>query len=230
MNKNTALKRLLSPETIAVFGGNDAAEAIKQCRATGFDGEIWAVNPQREELNGIPCYKSVSDLPSAPDSSFIAAPPAASIAIIRDLASIGAGGAVCFASGFAEIGGEGTSLQNQLREAAGDMAIIGPNCHGFLNYLDSVALWPDQHGGEKVGSGVALVLQSGNFGINLSMQQRGVDLGYIITIGNKSCLGLHFYLGLLSLPSVYFRRPFFHSCVAGWSTSMTCVRSIPGIR
>jgi acetyl-CoA synthetase len=197
MNKNTALKRLLSPETITVFGGNDAAEAINQCRATGFDGEIWAVNPKREELNGVPCYKSVAELPSAPDSSFIAAPPAASIAIIRELAGIGAGGAVCFASGFAEIGGEGTSLQNQLREAAGDMAIIGPNCHGFLNYLDNVALWPDQHGGKKVESGVALVLQSGNFGINLSMQQRGLDLGYIITIGNKSCLGLHDYIEYL---------------------------------
>jgi acyl-CoA synthetase (NDP forming) len=197
MKKITALKRLLAPGTIAIFGGDDAAEAINQCRASGFTGEIWAVNPKRQELNGLPCFKSVSELPSAPDASFIAAPPDVSVGIIADLAAYGAGGAVCFASGFAEIGGEGASLQNRLCDVAGDMAIIGPNCHGFLNYLDGVALWPDQHGGKRVDRGVALILQSGNFGINLSMQQRGVDLAYVITIGNKSCLGLHDYIDFL---------------------------------
>jgi acetyl-CoA synthetase len=197
MQKDAALKRLLAPETVAFFGGNNAAEAIRQCRAVGFAGEIWAVNPNRAELGGVPCFKSLSDLPAAPDASFIAAPPGASVDIVRELAARGAGGAVCFASGFAEIGGEGAALQNALRDAAANMAVIGPNCHGFLNYLDGVALWPDQHGGERVDRGVALVTQSGNFGINLSMQERGVDLGYVITIGNKSCLGLHDYIEFL---------------------------------
>ncbi len=180
-----------------MFGGRAAAEAINQCRAIGYDGELWAVNPNREEINGVSCFRSAADLPSPPDASFIAAPPAVSVDIIAELASLGAGGAVCYASGFAEIGAEGAGLQNRLREACGEMAVIGPNCHGFLNYLDGVALWPDQHGGERVERGVALVTQSGNFGINLSMQQRGVDLGYVITIGNKSCLGLHDYIEFL---------------------------------
>ena len=197
VNREAALKRLLSPGTVAMIGGNDAAEAIRQCHAIGFDGEIWAVNPKRQELNGVRCFKSIPDLPSAPDASFIAAPPAATVEIVRELAGRGAGGAVCFASGFAEIGARGASLQEDLRDAAGEMAVIGPNCHGFLNYLDGVALWPDQHGGERVDRGVALVTQSGNFGINLSMQQRAADLGYIITIGNKSCLGLHDYIEFL---------------------------------
>jgi acetyl-CoA synthetase len=197
MNAGEALQRLLTPRTVAVFGGNDAAEAISQCRAIGFDGEIWPVNPKRQEMGGIPCFKSVSELPSPPDACFVAAPPSASIEIIRELAERGAGGAVCFASGFAEIGDEGETLQRQLSDAAGDMAVIGPNCHGFLNYFDGVALWPDQHGGDRVERGVALVTQSGNFGINLSMQQRSADIGYIITIGNKSCLGLHDYIDFL---------------------------------
>lgn len=197
MSTNDALKRLLAPKTIAMFGGDDAAEAINQCRTVGFDGEIWPVNPGRPELRGIPCFETVADLPSAPDASFVAAPPAASVEIIRDLAARGAGGAVCYASGFAEIGDQGSELQDQLREACANMAVIGPNCHGFLNYLDGVALWPDQHGGERVDHGIALVTQSGNFGINLSMQQRGIDLGYVITIGNKSCLGLHDYIEFL---------------------------------
>ena len=197
MNRKTALERLLKPRTVAVFGGNDAGEVIGQCRAAGFDGEIWAVNPNRRELHGVPCFAAVADLPAAPDASFVAAPPQATVEIIRDLAALGANGAVCFASGFAETGAEGARLQEQLREMAGDMAIIGPNCHGFLNYLDGVALWPDQHGGQRVDRGVALVLQSGNIGINLTMQQRGLDLGYVISIGNKSSLGLHDYIEML---------------------------------
>jgi len=65
------------------------------------------------------------------------------------------------------------------------------------SYLDGVALWPDQHGGRRVDRGVALVTQSGNLGINLSMQQRDADIGYVITIGNKTCLGIHDYVNFL---------------------------------
>lgn len=197
MRSDDALKRLFSPQTIAMFGGNSAAEAINQCRKIGYDGDIWAVNPKRDELNGVRCYASIADLPAVPDASFVAAPPAASIEIIRELSARGAGGAVCFAAGFAELGAAGAGLQQELREAAGDMPVVGPNCHGFLNYLDGVALWPDQHGGERVERGIALVTQSGNLGINLSMQQRDADLAYVVTIGNKTCLGIHDYINFL---------------------------------
>ncbi|MFQ6006857.1 MAG: acetate--CoA ligase family protein [Woeseia sp.] len=197
MSAKAALERLLKPKTVAVFGGDDAARVIEQCRAAGFDGEVWAVNPKRRELNGVPCFDTVADLPAAPDASFLGTPPAASVEIIRDLAAIGAGGAVCYAAGFAEAGAEGARLQDRLRDAAGVMAIIGPNCHGFLNYFDGVALWPDNHGGRRVDRGVALVLQSGNFGINMSMQLRSLDLGYVITIGNKSSLDIHDFIEML---------------------------------
>ncbi|MDH4110105.1 MAG: acetate--CoA ligase family protein [Gammaproteobacteria bacterium] len=197
MPTQDALRRLFAPRTIAMFGGNSAAEAITQCRKVGFDGEIWAVNPKRSEINGVRCYASIAELPAAPDASFVAAPPAASIEIIRELAASGAGGAVCFAAGFAELGAAGAGLQQELRDAAGDMPVVGPNCHGFLNYLDGVALWPDQHGGRRVERGIALVTQSGNLGINLSMQQRDADLAYVITIGNKTCLGIHDYIEFL---------------------------------
>ena len=197
MSSHAALKRLLKPQTVAVFGGDDAAEVIGQCRAVGFAGEIWAVSPNRRDLGGVACVNSVAQLPGVPDASFVAAPPSASVDIVRDLSARGAGGAVCFAAGFAETGVAGARLQDQLRAAAGDMAIIGPNCHGFLNYLDGVALWPDHHGCQRVERGVALVLQSGNLGINLSMQKRSLDIGYVITIGNNSCLGFHDYIDTL---------------------------------
>jgi acetyl-CoA synthetase len=198
MSKKGALQRLLNPRTVAVFGGNAAAETIRQCLRIGFDGEIWPVNPRRDELTGIPCFASVAELPGAPDASFIGVPRQAAIDVISELSALGAGGAVCYTSGFAEVGGDGVELQQRLVDAAGEMAIVGPNCHGMINYLDGVALWPDEQGCQRVESGVAIVLQSGNIGISLSMQDRSLPVSYVITIGNKADLSFHDYIEALS--------------------------------
>jgi len=184
-DRTAALRRLFSPRHIAVFGGNAAAEAIRQCRNLGFSGEIWPVHPRKESVEGLPCFADVASLPSAPDASFIAVPREATVEIVGELAKRGAGGAICYASGFAEVGGVGLELQQQLVKNAGAMALVGPNCYGMLNYLDGVALWPDQHGGERINRGVALITQSGNIGLNLTMQRRAMPLAYLITVGNK---------------------------------------------
>ncbi|MDA0706235.1 MAG: acetate--CoA ligase family protein [Proteobacteria bacterium] len=197
MTKKEALRRLLQPKSVAVFGGNSAVAVVRQCKKIGFDGDIWAVSPSRKEMGGIPCVASIAELPGIPDASFVAAPPQASLQIIAELSALGAPGAVCFAAGFAEAGSEGEALQKQLREAAGEMAIIGPNCHGFVNYLDGVALWPDEHGGVRTKRGVALITQSGNIALNLTMQQRSLDFAYVISIGNNSTLALGDYIEML---------------------------------
>ena len=180
------LRRLFSPRHIAVFGGASAQEVVRQCKALGFSGQIWPVHPTRTEMQGLPCYANVQALPEAPDASFVAVPRHATVDIVRQLAARGSGGAICYASGFAEVGGEGVALQADLVQAAGAMALVGPNCYGMLNYLDGVALWPDQHGGQRLQRGVALITQSGNIGLNLTMQRRGLPLAYLITVGNKA--------------------------------------------
>lgn len=180
------LQRTFSPQSIAVFGSRAAMEVIRQCRALGYTGAIWPVHPTRTEMEGLPCYASVADLPGAPDAAFIAVPAQATVEVVGQLAARGCGGAICYASGFAEVGPEGAALQRKLVEAAGDMALLGPNCYGMLNYLDGVALWPDQHGGQRLERGVAILTQSGNIGLNLTMQRRALPLAYLITVGNKA--------------------------------------------
>ena len=186
MSQATPLQRLFSPRSIAVFGGRAAVEVIRQCRKLGFSGELWPVHPTRTEMEGLPCFADVAALPSAPDAAYIAVPAEATVQVVQKLVARGAGGAICYASGFAEVGGAGIDLQNALVAAAGDMALIGPNCYGLLNYLDGVALWPDQHGGERLERGVAIITQSGNIGLNLTMQRRALPLAYLITVGNKA--------------------------------------------
>ncbi|NDD34670.1 MAG: CoA-binding protein, partial [Rhodobacteraceae bacterium] len=81
---------------------------------------------------------------------------------------------------------DGASLQAELVSAAGDMPIVGPNCYGFVNYLDQACLWPDQHGGIPVDSGVAIITQSSNIAINLSMHTRALPIAYLMTAGNQA--------------------------------------------
>ena len=186
----SVLRRLLSPQNVVVIGGGVwGRSVIEQCQKLGFEGKIFAVHPTAETLAGVPTYRSVSDLPNAPDAAFIGVNRIATIEQVRTLSAKGAGGAVCFASGFLETKDEdadGAALQSALIEAAGVMPIIGPNCYGFVNYLDRFCLWPDQHGGRAVDTGVAIVTQSSNIMINLSMQQRGLPIAYALTAGNQA--------------------------------------------
>ncbi len=106
---------------------------------------------------------------------------------------MGAGGATCFASGFLESEAEtagGADLQNRLVEAAGDMPILGPNCYGILNYLDTITLWPDQHGGQSCDRGVAIIAQSSNIAINMTMQRRALPVAYVVAAGNQAQTGV----------------------------------------
>ena len=183
------LTRLLAPRTVVVVGGREAAEVVRQCRALGFAGPIWPVNPKARDVAGLACFRDVADLPAAPDAAFVAVPREATVEVVRALAALGAGGAVCYASGFAEVVGGG-ALQADLVRAAGAMPILGPNCYGAVNYLDGVALWPDQHGGCRTGRGVAVISQSGNMGINLTMQDRSLPIAYVISVGNQAVIGV----------------------------------------
>lgn len=188
-----SLDRLIRPLTIAVFGGKEARRVIEQCDKMGFSGEIWPVHPREVEILGRKCYRSVAELPAAPDASFVGVNRQLTIDIIRDLAARGAGGAVCYASGFREAASElddGSDLQEALVAAAGDMPIVGPNCYGFINMLDGALLWPDQHGMLRVEKGVAILTQSSNIACNISMQTRGLPLAYVMTAGNQAQTGL----------------------------------------
>lgn len=189
------LSRLLRPRSIAVLGSGWAKNVVEQCRKMGFDGPVWPVHPTRDEIGGAPCFRSLADLPHAPDATFIGVNRHATLDVVRELAAMGAGGATCFASGWEEAGEAG--LQAQLVASAGDMPILGPNCYGVINYLDGALLWPDQHGGKRVERGVALLSQSSNIVINLTMQARALPVAYVACLGNAAQVGLAELAGAL---------------------------------
>lgn len=154
-----------------------------------FAGRIDVVHPRGGLIEGVQAVTDLAALESPPDAVFVGVNRVATVDVVRALAEMGAGGAVCFASGFSEAAaedGSGTDLQAALVEAAGGMPFLGPNCYGFINALDGALLWPDQHGCVAVERGVAILTQSSNIAINLSMQQRGLPIAYVIACGNMA--------------------------------------------
>jgi acyl-CoA synthetase (NDP forming) len=192
------LRRLLRPRHVAIVGGQAMADSIRRCADTGFTGEVWVVNPKYAELGGRKCYASIADLPEAPDATFIAVPREATIEILKQLDARGGGGAICYAAGYTEVGGEGVALHEEFLRAAGNLAVVGPNCYGMLNFIDGICLWPTGALGHQVETGCALVMQSGNIALNLSRNDRSVPFAYVISSGNQAVLNAADYVDALA--------------------------------
>jgi len=188
------LSRLLAPKSVAVIGGGAWCESVvRGAQFSHQDIEVWPVHPSKETIGGQKAYTSLGDLPGVPDAAFVGVNRTISVEIVRDLAAMGCGGAVCFAAGYSEAASEladGDKMQAALLSAADTMPVLGPNCYGFVNALDGVALWPDMHGLDPCDTGVAIIGQSSNVLINLTMQQRGLDIAAVVAVGNQAQLSM----------------------------------------
>lgn len=191
------LDRLFSPASVAFLGGASALAAVRQCAGSGFGGDIWPVNPNRDEMAGYPCYASVAELPDSPDAAFLAVPGDRAIETVAELAAAGCGGIISYTAGFGELGDEGRIRERRLVDACGDTVLVGPNCSGILNYVKGVALWPFCHTGKPVEKGPAFITQSGMLGNTVTMNNRSLDFAYVISTGNQAMLGVEDFLDYL---------------------------------
>jgi len=182
------IRRLIAPRSIALVGAGAWTDAVAAGNAAiGYTGEIWRVHPSRASTAAAPCYRSVADLPGTPDASFVAVPNHEAPAVAGALAARGAGGFVCFSAGFAETGTEaGRRLTDELAQSAGSLPYLGPNCYGFVNFFDRVAMMPDQIVGESPARGVALICQSGTIALTLMFNDRSLPIGYLFSVGNQA--------------------------------------------
>ena len=186
---STNLKKLFQPKSLAIVGGYWADFVVQGNRKLGFKGPIWRINPNRKSNKKNKYYKNIKELPGIPDCVYIAVSRDLTVDIVKDFHSIGTGGAVCLASRFSETNSkEGLKKTRQLIKNSGDMPFLGPNCYGFINYLDKVSVWSDQVSGEPAKKGIAFICQSGTIGNTISFNDRSLPLGYIISVGNQTCI------------------------------------------
>ena len=193
------MQRLLAPRSIALVGGAWADAALAASAVVGYTGEVWRVHPSRASSTAQRYFRSIDELPRAPDATFIAAPNREVPAIAAALARRGAGGFVCFAAGFSETATlEGERLTHELLASAGELPFFGPNCYGFINFFDAAALWPDQVIGSRCERGIALICQSGTIALDLSFNDRSLPIGYVLTVGNQTRLAAEDLIELLA--------------------------------
>ena len=183
------LKKLFRPKNLAVVGGYWADFVIEGNRKLGFKGSIWHVNPTRKSNKKNKYYKNIKELPGIPDCVYIAVSRDLTTKVIKEYASIGTGGAVCLASRFSETNSkEGLLKTRELLNNSSGMPFLGPNCYGFINYLDNISVWSDQVAGKQTNKGVAIIGQSGTIGNTISFNHRSLPIGYIISVGNQTCV------------------------------------------
>ena len=139
------MERLLRARSIAIVGispetGSIGFNCLRNLENFGFDGEIALVSRTRSEVNGRPCVPQVDELPFGIDAALLCLPRAGIVSALEASARRGIGAAVSFASGFAETGEAGRMEQQRITAVAREagMAFVGPNCMGFVNYVDGL--------------------------------------------------------------------------------------------
>jgi acyl-CoA synthetase (NDP forming) len=186
------IHRLIAPRSIALIGAGAWTDAVAAGNiAIGYTGALWRVHPTRRSTAATTYYRSVADLPGVPDAAFLAVPNHEAPGVAGALAAHGAGGFVCFTAGFSETGTEsGNLLTRELVGNAGALPFFGPNCYGFVNFFDKVAMMPDQIVGPPVERGVALICQSGTIALTLMFNHRSLPIGCLLTVGNQTRLAV----------------------------------------
>ena len=202
------IERLLKPHSIAIVGASATPGALGTSVVTNLDrlqfrGDIHLINPRRAEIGGRPCLASIDELPFGVDAAVLAIPRAAVLDAVQALARRGVGAAVIFAAGFAEAGAAGRAEQEELNRigARSGMLIEGPNCLGFVNYVDGVALTFVETPALVLGSepGIGIVSQSGAMAavLGVMLTSRELGLSYSVSTGNEAASGVEDFVAYL---------------------------------
>jgi acyl-CoA synthetase (NDP forming) len=191
------LHALLAPQSVAIVGasndpGRVGGRPVSYALAAKFQGRLYPVNPNRDVIQGIPCYRTLDAVPEEIDLAIIAVPAISALSELEAAAQRGAKAVVVFSSGFAEVGEEGLARQTVLAQRCRElgMRMLGPNCLGVFNaaightatFGSFLQQSPPQEGR------VALVSQSGAFASYLfSMaSERGIRITRWVTTGNEA--------------------------------------------
>jgi len=202
------MERLLRPRSVAIVGasptpGAFGANVLANLEQAGFNGELYLVNPKRNNISGRPCVASVDDLPEGVDCAVLAIPQASVMEAVLAGARRKVGGIIIFSAGFAEAGEQGRVEQQRLGEIAREngMLIEGPNCLGIANYVDGIPLTFVATPMKKFchGQGVAIISQSGAMAavLGVSLRHHGLQISYSVSTGNEAASGVEEFLDYL---------------------------------
>ena len=200
-----ALRIIFEPRSVAIIGassdirkrGNQVLAALK---SSGFKGAIYPVNPKGGEIDETRVYRSVAELPEAPDLALVSLPAHLVPKAVEECGQRGIGAAVVLAVGFGESGPEGKALSAQVEDAIDryGIRVVGPNTSGLLNLSLGLNLIGAR--GVREG-GISLVVQSGNVALsfmNEATRRSQEGIAICVGVGNELDIGFHEYFDFFS--------------------------------
>jgi acyl-CoA synthetase (NDP forming) len=188
------LDRLFRPRSVVLVGASErsiwSTAAHDNLIRAGYKGKIHAVNRNGGRVHGIPAVTHCSQIGEQVDAALLMVPESALLETISDLRSVNLGGAVILSAGFAETGEQGRRYQQAIADTAqaAGVRLLGPNCLGFVNFVDRVPLWtvPQRRG--LPNPTIAVVSQSGALASHLEQlaYQQRIGLTHLISTGNEA--------------------------------------------
>ncbi len=193
--RHAALDRVLNPTSIAIVGASPKAGSFGDrilANLAGYAGDIFLVNSKYEKLGERRCYASLAALPSVPDCVAIAVPREFAEQVVIEAASVGVGGVILYASGYAETRlPERIQQQQRLSEIASrsGLKIIGPNCLGLANYVRGVRITFTEYPAPRAIRGISVGIASQSGALSQSLAQAmecGASVSHVFSAGNQA--------------------------------------------
>jgi acyl-CoA synthetase (NDP forming) len=189
---------LLNPRNVVIVGASDspgswALRAFQNLRRYEFPGAIYAVNPRRDQVWNMRCYRSFAELPEPPDHVVVVIPAPQVPETLRAAAAAGACSATVMSSGFGEAQNPAAkALAETLRKTIAEtgLAVSGPNCMGNIHAPSRLMTLTDDRPHRIAVGPVAIVAQSGGLAmaIKRTLEERGIATASLVTSGNEAGL------------------------------------------
>jgi acetyltransferase len=191
MEDVTILNPIFQPQSVAVIGASTAPgklghDILANLKNGGFAGPIYPVNPKADEILGLKVYKSIADTPEPPELAVVVIPAKIVTPTLEQCAEKGVKGAIVITGGFAETGGEGERLQEEMARVirGTGLKVVGPNCQGVnMPHHHMCASWPLITTQGKI----AFASQSGTVGaafLDLAAAER-LGVSAFVSLGNR---------------------------------------------
>lgn len=192
--KENGLKKLFSPERVAVIGATErpgsVGLAITKNLSDRFDGEVIPVNPNRDEVLGMKAYPDIKSVPSKIDLAVIAVPVKVANKTVKEAGENGVENVIVITAGYGEAGSEGVEKEKELRETAEkyDLNLVGPNSLGVISTPKNLnaTFGPE----EPLPGSISFMSQSGALitAVLSWAQDRKIGFHNIVSLGNKAAL------------------------------------------
>ncbi|AWP73990.1 MULTISPECIES: acetate--CoA ligase family protein [Bordetella] len=207
------LAPLFAPESLVLIGASDRPASIGQrtlvniVEHSRFDGELFLVNATKDEVMGRRAYRSVLDLPYAPQTAIVVVPAKAAVEVLAECGRKGVRFAIVLSSGFGETGEAGRQLEEQMRAIVREtgLRIYGPNCPGMTNNNRGLGFtFSPAYQYDRMAGPIGLVTQGGGLGRTfLQACGRGVGIGLWCSSGNEADLTASDYINhMVEMPEI----------------------------